>query len=217
MNRDDDGYAERVAFYDTVYEQPERALDLAWLRRWLPQQYFGRRVLELACGSGYWTQYLAPAARAYLALDVSPGALALAGQRPGVGGVAFAAAEIEALPKPAEPFDAAFAGLWFSHLPRQRREAALAALHGCLAPGATVILLDNSEIQGGQFPVMEYDEAGNGYQRRPRHDGGESRVLKNFPTEAEFRILLAPYGAAEMALLRREHFWLLRYRLPSRH
>ncbi|MEO4009925.1 class I SAM-dependent methyltransferase [Chromobacterium piscinae] len=85
MNRDDDGYAERVAFYDTVYEQPERALDLAWLRRWLPQQYFGRRVLELACGSGYWTQYLAPAARAYLALDVSPGALALAGQRPGVG------------------------------------------------------------------------------------------------------------------------------------
>nr|WP_260798892.1 class I SAM-dependent methyltransferase [Chromobacterium vaccinii] len=86
MNRDDDGYAERVAFYDTVYEQPERALDLAWLRRWLPQQYFGRRVLELACGSGYWTQYLAPAARAYLALDVSPGALALAGQRPGWAG-----------------------------------------------------------------------------------------------------------------------------------
>ncbi|WP_260798895.1 hypothetical protein [Chromobacterium vaccinii] len=80
-----------------------------------------------------------------------------------------------------------------------------------------MILLDNSEIQGGQFPVMEYDDAGNGYQRRPRHDGGESRVLKNFPTEAEFRILLAPYGAAEMALLRREHFWLLHYRLPSRH
>ncbi|OQS26148.1 class I SAM-dependent methyltransferase [Chromobacterium violaceum] len=217
MDRDDDGYAKRVAFYDTVYEQPERALDLAWLRRWLPPQFFGRRVLELACGSGYWTQYLAPAARAYQALDVSAGALALAGQRPGVGGVAFAVGEVETLQRPAQPFDAVFAGLWFSHLPRQRREGALAALHGCLAPGATVILLDNSEAQGGQFPVVEYDSEGNGYQSRPRHDGGQSRVLKNFPTEAEFRILLAPYGAAEIALMRREHFWLLRYRLPSRH
>ncbi|AXE29721.1 class I SAM-dependent methyltransferase [Chromobacterium phragmitis] len=217
MDQEDDGYAERVAFYDTVYEQPERALDLAWLRRWLPQQYVGRRVLELACGSGYWTQYLAPAARGYLALDASRGALSLARQRPGVAGAAFEAGEIEEMASPPQPFDAAFAGLWFSHLPRQRREPALAALHRALAPGALVMLLDNSEAQGAQHPVVEYDRDGNGYQRRPRHDGGDNRVLKNFPSEAEFRILLAPYGVSEMAVLRREHFWLLRYRLPSLH
>ena len=198
---------------DAAYEQPERALELAWLRRYLPQQFAGRQVLEWACGSGYWTQYLAPRARRYLALDEAASALALARQRPGVERVEFR----QALPAGAGGFDAAFAALCFSRLPKQRRDDWLAGLHGGLQAGAEVLWLDDSEAQCRDYPLVEYDAAGNGYQLRPGPDGAELRLLKNFPSETELRILLGRHGVSDMAFLRREHFWLLQYRLPERH
>ncbi|MGC0153036.1 class I SAM-dependent methyltransferase [Chromobacterium vaccinii] len=208
--------AEHGDYRDAVYELPERALDLAWLRRYLPLQYAGCRALELGCGSGYWTQYLAPLASRYLALDPSPAALERAKLRPGVERVAFRAGGAEALPAD-ERFDAVFAGLYFSHVPKQHRDELLARLHGGLSGGARVIFIDNSELQCREYPLVAYDDAGNGYQQRPTGDGGQRRVLKNFPNETELRLLLGRHGVGEMAFLRREHFWLLEYRLPDWH
>ncbi|WP_158020692.1 class I SAM-dependent DNA methyltransferase [Chromobacterium sphagni] len=210
-------YAERAEYYDAVYDMPERALDLAWLRRYLPQRLAGRKVLEVACGTGYWTQYLAPQAQRYLAIDAVAEPLALARQRQGVDKVEFRQADAYALPAEAAGFDAAFAGLWFSHVPKQRRDDFLAGLHGCLQTGAEVVFIDNSEMQCREHSVVEYDEAGNGYQMRPLRDGSRHRVLKNFPSETELRILLGRHGVSDMVFLRREHFWLLQYRLPDRH
>ena len=57
-----DYYAARAPEYDRIYLKPERQADLGAIRQWLPTVFKGRSLLEIACGTGYWTQYLAPEA-----------------------------------------------------------------------------------------------------------------------------------------------------------
>lgn len=207
-------YAARAPYYDAVYDKPERRADLAFLEAWLPAQFAGRRVLEVACGTGYWTRHLAPVAAALTATDLTPEPLALARERTGVQAVTFALADAYTLPESLGRFDAAFAGLWLSHVPRDRLPDFLAGLHARLEPGAVVVFLDNSSVQLRDFPIAERDGAGNTYQHRTLRDGTVHRVLKNFPAREEMAAWVA--GAARSSQYRElENFWLFRYELAG--
>jgi predicted methyltransferase len=73
-----DYYAQRAAEYDAVYAKPERQHDLARLKELLPPLVAGRRVLELAAGTGYWTQVMSwSAARQQLGDDLADAATGL--------------------------------------------------------------------------------------------------------------------------------------------
>jgi len=52
-------YSNRASEYERVYDKPERQHELEWLRQRVPEILRGRRVLEVACGTGYWTQFIA--------------------------------------------------------------------------------------------------------------------------------------------------------------
>ena len=203
-------YAARAPYYDDVYEKPERREDIAFLREYLPATFAGRTVLEVACGTGYWTQHIAPSAAAMTATDAIAEPLELARGRPGVGAVRFALADAYALPESLGRFDAAYAGLWLSHVPIGRRREFLASLHRLLAPGSRVVVLDNSAVQCRELPIAERDDEGNTYQHRRLKDGSVHRVLKNFPTREELEALVAPFGARpEYRDL--QNFWLFAY------
>ena len=45
-------YAARAAEYEKVYDKPERRDDLERLHEIVPAYFDGRRVLEVACGTG---------------------------------------------------------------------------------------------------------------------------------------------------------------------
>ena len=75
-------YAERTPYYDAVYLKPERQADVAFLREHLPARLHGRTVLEVACGTGYWTQHIAPVVRRMVATDLTAEPLAFARQHP---------------------------------------------------------------------------------------------------------------------------------------
>jgi len=203
-------YAARAPYYDDVYEKPERRDDIAFLRQHLPAVFAGRRVLEVACGTGYWTQHIAPAASAMTATDAVAQPLDLAKGRPGVERVRFELADAYALPEALGTYDAAFAGLWLSHVPVERRREFLQSLHARLARGAKVVLIDNSEVQLKDFPIAERDAHGNTWQMRRLKDGTMHRVLKNFPSRAELEAMIAGFGVRPMhqAL---QNFWLLEY------
>src|SRR6202043_371464 len=64
-------YQQRAAEYDAVYAKPERQQDLAQLKELLPPLVAGRHVLEIAAGTGYWTQVIAPAAASITATDLN--------------------------------------------------------------------------------------------------------------------------------------------------
>ena len=208
-------YARRAAEYDRIYAKPERQADLREIERWLAATLRDETVLEVACGTGWWTRVVAPVARAVLAIDAAPETLEIARARVPAAHVAFEVGDAYALPRRRAAFSAAFAGFWFSHVPRARQAEFLRGLNAALQPGAKVVLLDNRYVEGSSTPIAEQDAAGDTWQTRRLDDGSTHRVLKNFPGEAELHALAAS-GLGSAAEYRAwDHYWAFEYRVAD--
>ena len=210
-----DYYARRAAVYERVYLKPERQFELRQIEASLGPVFAGRRVLEIACGTGWWTPHGAAQAAHWRATDLNPETMALARRKPLPEGIvrfqtvdAYSLAELD----PDETFDAAFAGCWWSHVPLQRLQPWLATLHAHLRPGAQVLMLDNTAVPGSSTPLSRCDDQGNTYQMRQLDDGSPHEVLKNYPTPEQAIAALGP-RARDPQWTAHRHFWLLSYRL----
>jgi SAM-dependent methyltransferase len=204
-------YAARAAQYDRVYERPERQTDLRDIEAWLVQQMLGKNVLEIACGTGYWTQFIAPVAASITAIDASVETLEIARGRPANTGVTFLEDDAYQLRRVSGKFDAVFAGFWFSHVPTSKRTPFVNRLAEVSAPSATAVLLDNRFVNGSSTPISRVDAEGNTFQKR-RLDGSEYEVLKNFPTEIELFELGARFGRPPRVMIWR-YYWALEFDL----
>jgi ubiquinone/menaquinone biosynthesis C-methylase UbiE len=208
-------YAARAGEYDAVYEKPERQADLRRIEQWLPSVLHGQRILEIACGTGYWTQFLAPVASFIVAIDSAQETLQIARQRVPAGNVSFAVGDAYAPKREDGPFSAAFAGFWLSHVPRERQAEFLTSLNAALEPGARVVFLDNRFVEGSSSAVSEPDEHGNTYQTRTLGDGSTHRVIKNFPSEAQLHELTDGGVGHSPRYSRWPYFWAFEYRAPE--
>ena len=207
-------YARRAHEYERIYARPERQAELAVLRRRLGDLLAGRRVLELACGTGWWTEAVAPHAAEVTALDASEEVLAIArAKRYPPGRVSFAAGDCYALPDFGRRHDALLAAFWWSHVPLGRLDAFLRDAERAVAPGALLVFIDNRFVEGSSLPISRRDAEGNSYQLRPLEDGSTHEVMKNFPTDEALRMRAGP-GATGIAIERYHHYWLLAYRAP---
>ena len=206
-------YAQRAAYYERVYFKPERQVDLRAMEAWLPTVFAGRHVLEIACGTGWWTLHGARDALHWLATDLNPETVALARANPMPAAVRFATVDAYTMAELGNAqFDAAFTACWWSHVPLARLPGWLATLHARLLPGARVVMLDNAYVQTSSTPISRRDEAGNTYQNRPLDDGSVHEVLKNFPTREEAVAMLGP-RAHDAKWIEYEHYWVLSYLL----
>ena len=210
-------YAQRAREYEQVFERPHRQADIATLKQWLAEQFAGRQVLEVATGTGFWLPAATSQAASWQCTDINPEVLKIAQAKPlDLTKISFRLADAYRLdlvaPGQASPYDAAFAGLWFSHVPLSRQAEWLGQLHAQLRPGARVVLIDNRYVEGDSTPIARLDAEGNGYQLRQLSDGSTHEVMKNFPNETRMRELLA--GAAnELRWHELDYFWTLSYRL----
>jgi SAM-dependent methyltransferase len=203
-----DYYRDRAAEYDDVYAKPERQDDLARLHEELRRLVAGGRVLEVAAGTGYWTQTMATSAAAVTATDLVPETLDVArGRRYGPAPVTFRVADAFGLDRVPGDFDTAFIGFFWSHVLRADVPRFLAGLRSRLGPGARLIVLDNRYVPGSSTPVSRTTDAGDTYQRRTLSDGRRYEVLKNFPTEGQFAADVAG-TAVDLRWTQLEYFWL---------
>lgn len=208
-----DYYRQRAISYERIYAKPERQADLRAIEASLPEFCAGRSVLELACGTGWWTPHGAREARRWLATDLNPETMAVARAKPLPACVELRQADAYGLAEVGdEHFDAAFAGFWWSHVPRARLAGWLQTLHARLNPGARVMLLDNRHVPGSSTPIAHTDAAGDSWQRRTLDDGSVHTVLKNFPMPAEALAVLGP-RAHDAAWTDFTHYWVLTYTL----
>jgi demethylmenaquinone methyltransferase/2-methoxy-6-polyprenyl-1,4-benzoquinol methylase len=209
-----DYYAARAKEYDKIYAKPERQQDLRAIEQWLPTKFADAEVLEVAAGTGYWTQFIAPVAKRMLALDASQETFSIARTRAGCAGVDWVVGDAYQMPLAGQKFDAVFAGFWFSHIPLEKLPAYLKYLNGFLKPGARVIFLDNLYVEGNSTPLSERDAAGNTYQTRPLADGSTHKVLKNYPTELELSDLVSSFSR-QFSYTTWQYYWAFDYRFDG--
>jgi ubiquinone/menaquinone biosynthesis C-methylase UbiE len=201
-------YRARAAEYDLVYDKPERRPDLARLREWLPGLLAGRRVLEVAAGTGYWTDVLAERAMSVVATDVNAATLDVAmGRRAWPETVRFVEADAFGLGRVEGVFDAAFAGFFWSHVRLQDLDRFLAGVAGRLEPGATVVFVDNRFVDGSNHRSARTDADGNTYQQRTLAGGTTWEVLKNFPTAELVRQRLRTVSQ-NVTVTQLEYYWV---------
>jgi demethylmenaquinone methyltransferase/2-methoxy-6-polyprenyl-1,4-benzoquinol methylase len=207
-------YARRATAYERIYARPERQGELRELEAALPAEFVGRRGLEVACGTGWWTPHGARDAAYWLATDVNPETLTIARQKPLPACVTVARGDSFDLTAGAfdSGFDAAFTGFWWSHVRRLQMPAWLTSLHTLLPPGAKLAFIGNLFVEGSSTPISRTDEAGNTYPMRSLDDGSQHEVLKNFPSADEAVAMLGP-RALRPRWLALQHFWMLRYEL----
>ena len=71
-------YSRRASEYEAIYDKTERQTDLQILQRQIKEYFSGVNVLEVACGTGYWTKFIAENANSVLAIDFSEEVLEIA-------------------------------------------------------------------------------------------------------------------------------------------
>jgi SAM-dependent methyltransferase len=207
-------YARRATSYERIYHRPERQAELRVIEAGLPAAFAGRQVLEIACGTGWWTRHGARDASSWLATDINAETLAIARSKALPPCVRFATVDaysLAGLPADAR-LDAVFAGFWWSHVPLQRLDGWLDTLHARLEHDACVVMIDNQYVPGSSTPIARRDGLGNTYQLRALDDGSTHEVLKNFPARDDVFARLGP-RARDRQWIVYPHYWRLAYRL----
>ena len=206
-------YARRAAEYERIYAKPERQGDLRRLEGLVERSFEGLNVLEVACGTGYWTRFAARGARSILASDCNEEVLEIARQK-AYGGcrVEIVQADAYALDNVPDGFNAGLAAFWWSHIARADLPRFLRAFHAKLTTGSPVLVLDNRYVEGSSTSVSRRDDQGNTYQIRRLLDGSEHEVLKNFPDAETFAAALANHGT-DLEFTDLPYYWIARYRV----
>jgi len=173
-------------------------------------------VLEVACGTGYWTEVVAQVARSVLATDVCEGMLALARQRlAAYDNVRFQVADAYSLDGVRGGFNAACAVWWWSYVPKRLIQRFLATLHSRLQPGARVLFVD--QLPSAYAPEdQRIDASGDTTEERRAPGGRVYRVVKNFPTEGDVMHALADVATdIEYREFTDECSWSVSYRVAG--
>jgi SAM-dependent methyltransferase len=161
-------------------------------------------VLELACGTGFWTSRLAKNA-SVTAVDGSLAMLRLAAARPGNERVRFQQADLFEW-EPEREFDGVFFGFWLSHVPPERTAAFLRKVRRALRSGGKVFLIDSlrDPITTSLDQPLPPDE--QTWLERRLKDGRRFSIVKIFYAPDELNALFAKAGIVFQATQTRRFF-----------
>lgn len=149
-------------------------------------------VLDLACGTGLWTQLLAQRASRVVAVDASPEVIALNRHRLNAPDVEYVRADIFAWTTD-ERFDLIFFSFWLSHVPAERFNEFWSFLRDRLNPDGRVFFVDSRPEQDStakdHAPLND-----SGIVRRRLNDGREFDIVKVFYEPKSLRERLSALG-----------------------
>ncbi len=136
-----DYYRRRAVEYE-VTAYGDVVLARARIARLVAEMQPTGTVLEIACGTGLWTEALAGLADTVTAIDVAPEAVAIARDRVRSKNVRFEVVDAFSWTTAAH-FDVTFFAAWLSHVPMSRFEQFWQLLRGLLAEGGRVLFVDD--------------------------------------------------------------------------
>jgi len=99
-------------------------------------------ILELACGTGWWTERLSEYGTSLTALDASPEVIALNRQRLPSKPINYVQADLFTW-RPERTYDTVFFSFWLSHVPPERFGGFWDTVRRSLNPGGRVFFIDS--------------------------------------------------------------------------
>ncbi|HXW79103.1 MAG TPA: class I SAM-dependent methyltransferase [Acidimicrobiales bacterium] len=152
-------------------------------------------VLELAGGTGWWTQRLARGAAHLTVVDASPETLQLNRDRVARADVEYVVADLFSW-RPTRTYDLVFFSFWLSHVPRTRFRAFWSLVGSCLVPGGRAFFVDSRNDPAPTSEVRDpyVTRYGQDLHLRRLYDGSEYRVVKVMYEPDELESLLQEQG-----------------------
>ena len=204
-------YKDRAKEYENVYAKPARQSDLLLATKILKDAFRSKDVLEIACGTGYWTEKICRTAKKILAIDINDTVIEVAKSKNYLPAeVEFQIADIFNLTN-INRHESLFGGFIWSHIKLQDLNAFVEIANNLVVDYGTVVFMDNNYVDGSNLPIAENDNSGNTYQTRTLENGTTHKVLKNFPSETFIRELLIG-KASEIRFISLQYYWILIYK-----
>jgi 2-polyprenyl-3-methyl-5-hydroxy-6-metoxy-1,4-benzoquinol methylase len=178
-------------------EQVRRALDA-----FLPAGH----VLELACGTGLWTQRLLAHARQITAVDASLEMLAMSEQKVRSDRVGYVHADLFEW-RPAEQYDVVFFSFWLSHVPPERFGAFWDMVAAALSPRGRVFFVDSLYEPTSTAVNHQLNDKRATCVTRSLNDGRTFEIVKVFYGPEDLAKRLSESGW-QARVARTEHYFL---------
>ena len=195
------------------YLEPDMDEDIDDMSIHLGNVLAGHTVLELGCGTGFWTEVAAESAQSVLAVDINANLVDIARQR-GMpeGKVSFRVADALDLPEDIGKFSAVLVSFLWSHLNKKEQEQLLATLKKRLGKDVLLVILDDSFVEGFSETIARTDADGTTYEILTAPEGERFEVPKSYQSDSALRKRLGNVGK-EIKIERIEFFWILTCRL----
>ncbi len=152
-------------------------------------------LLELAPGTGIWTERLLNTASSITAVDASSEMVAINRARVNSERVEYMLADLFTW-QPPRAFDGVFFGFWLSHVPLERLDAFLDMLADALRPGGKVFFVDGRRESTSTASDHQLPEEGEQLMIRKLNDGRAFEIVKNFYDPPALSERFARHGLA---------------------
>lgn len=202
-------YNDRAREYDKVYEIPDEQEDLLKSAVLFQNIFADKSVLEIACGTGYWTEKISKTANSIFATDINEIVIDIARTRKFNSNVVFQVADMNCLSID-KKFDGLFGGFIWSHILLQDLDNFLLRLKDLLNENAKIAFIDSKQVEGTNHDrkrITRIDQYGNTFQTRTLENGTTHEVLKNFPSKQFLTDKLLQIST-EVEIIELEHYWI---------
>jgi ubiquinone/menaquinone biosynthesis C-methylase UbiE len=207
-------YRRRAKRYEEFYQGSNnvRQRELEIIADVSRKTFEDRRVLDVACGTGYWTQIVSETANSMVGVDVAQEMLDVARAKKYKCSVSFLKGDAYSLSFQNGFFDGGLADFWFSHIPKKKVKLFFEDFHRVLQKGSKVFMADNVAGNAEGLIVREGDS--NTYQLREL-DGSKHLVLKNYFSVDDLMRIFGKYAKrfSRENVFYGRYFWYLFYEL----
>lgn len=208
-NKQNEYYNKRAREYEQIYfrdnKERRKEIDDEVLR--LKKLASQKSIIELACGTGYWTAFVSETALEIIATDLSLEMIQVAQKKTYHCPIQFLQTDLHNPPFAQSSCDLLLLGFWFSHEPCQNYEKLFKTLLSLLKPNGKIWMIDNNQpAEGDIFQSVGKDKYGNNYKQRFLDDKTEYSILKNYFTAESLREIFEPYFHIE-SLIFKKYYW----------
>ena len=149
-------------------------------------------ILELAPGTGIWTQELVKLGDRVTALDASPEMIAINRAKLQSDRVDYHLTDLFQW-RPHEQYGMVFFGFWLSHVPADKLDKFLATVHAALKPGGRLFFVDSrpSELSTSRQQQIETKDD---LQLRELEDGRRFEIVKIYYDPPQLTETLRQHG-----------------------